>query len=325
MRVHKWLGAVFLAAAGFAQAQPASTSSPYPSQPVKLIVPWPPGGGVDTSARIVSVPLGQRLGQTIVIENRPGAGGNIGTEIAARAKPDGYTLLMGSISPNAINVHLYSRLGFDPVKDFAPIGFVTSVPNILVVPASSPHASGQALLDYAKANPGKLNYGSAGVGSSQHLAAAMLIGATGIQVVHVPYKGTAPAEQDLIGGFVSMMLDTTACLPFVAGGKMKALAVASKARNPALPSVPTFDELGVPGVYSSSWYGLLAPAGTPPVVIARVNAELNAVLASPETRKRIADFGGEPGGGTPEEFGRFMAAETARYAGIVKASGAKVE
>jgi tripartite-type tricarboxylate transporter receptor subunit TctC len=232
---------------------------------------------------------------------------------------------MGSISPNAINVHLYSRLGFDPAKDFAPIGFVTSVPNILVVPGTSPHASARDLIAYGKANPGKLNYGSGGVGSSQHLAAAMLIAATGIQIVHVPYKGTAPAEQDLIGGFVSMMLDTTACLPFVAAGKMKALAVASKARNPALPNVPTFDEIGVAGVYSSSWYGLLAPVGTPREVIERVNAELNAVLKSPETRKRLADFGGEPGGGTPEEFGRFMAAETARYAGIVKASGAKVE
>ena len=328
MGIRKQLGAALLAAVSaaavsfVAQAQPASS---YPSQPVKLIVPWPPGGGVDTSARIVSVPLGQRLGQTVVIENRPGAGGNIGTEIAARAKPDGYTLLMGSISPNAINVHLYSRLGFDPVKDFAPIGFVTSVPNILVVPANSPHADGNALIAFAKANPGKLNYGSAGVGSSQHLAAAMLIGATGIQIVHVPYKGTAPAEQDLIGGFVSMMLDTTACLPFVAGGKMKAFAVAAKARNPALPAVPTFDEIGVPGVYSSSWYGLLAPAGTPREIVERVNAELNAVLESPETRKRLADFGGEQGGGTPEEFGRFMASETARYADIVKASGAKVE
>src|SRR3954469_22705318 len=235
-----WLFALIVLA-GAAHAQS------YPSQPIRLIVPWPPGGGVDTSARIISVPLAQRLGQSIVIENRPGAGGNIGTEIAARAKPDGYTLLMGSISPNAINVHLYSRLGFDPVKDFAPIGFVTSVPNILVVPANSPHADGNALIAFAKANPGKLNYASAGVGSSQHLAAAMLIAATGAQIVHVPYKGTAPAEQDLMGGFVGMMLDTTACLPFVAGGRMKALAVASKSRNPALPEVPTFDELGVAG------------------------------------------------------------------------------
>ena len=303
----------------------AANSQPYPAQPIRLIVPWPPGGGVDTSARIVAQPLGARLGQNIVIENRPGAAGNIGTEAAAKAKPDGYTLLMGSSSPNAINVHLYSRLGFDPVKDFMPIGFVTSVPNILVVPGNSPHASAKALLEFAKTNPGKLNYASAGVGSSQHLAAAMLIASTGIQIVHVPYKGTSPAEQDLVGGFVSMMLDTTACLPFVAAGRMKALAVASKARNPALPEVPTFDELGVPGVYSSAWYGLLAPAGTPKEIVERVNRELNAVLQSAETRKRMVDFGGEQGGGTPEEFGKFMASETLRYADIVKASGAKVE
>src|SRR3954467_2461738 len=165
----KFWPALLVVLAGAAQAQG------YPSQPIRLIVPWPPGGGVDTSARIVAQPLGARLGQNIVIENRPGAAGNIGTEAASKAKPDGYTLLMGSSSPNAINVHLYSRLGFDPVKDFVPIGFVTSVPNILVVPANSPHADGNALIAFAKANPGKLNYGSAGVGSSQHLAAAMLI------------------------------------------------------------------------------------------------------------------------------------------------------
>ena len=315
----KILAVVLLVLAGTAQAQN------YPSQPIRLIVPWPPGGGVDTSARIIAQPLGVRLGQNIVIENRPGAAGNIGTAAAAQAKPDGYTLLMGSSSPNAINVHLYSRLGFDTEKDFVPIGYVTAVPNVLVVPGSSEHASAKGLLDFAKANPGKLNYGSAGVGSSQHLAAAMLVAATGIQIVHVPYKGTAPAEQDLMGGFVSMMLDTTACLPFVAGGKMKALAVASRQRNPALPNVPTFDELGVTGVYSSAWYGLLAPAGTPREVVERVNRELNAVLQSAETRKRMVDFGGEQGGGTPEDFGKFMASETLRYAAIVKASGAKVE
>src|SRR5262245_52178608 len=187
-----------------------------------MIVPWPPGGGVDTSARIIAQPFAERLGQSIVIDNKPGAGGNIGTEQAARAKPDGYTLLMGSVSPNAINVHLYSRLGFDPLKDFAPIAFVTSVPNILVGPANSKANSALELINEAKANPGKLNYGSAGVGSSQHLAASMLITAAGINIVHVPYKGTSAAEADLIAGHVALMLDTTACLPFVAAGRMKA-------------------------------------------------------------------------------------------------------
>jgi tripartite-type tricarboxylate transporter receptor subunit TctC len=297
----------------------------YPAQPIKLIVPWPPGGGVDTSARIISQPLSERLGQSIVIDNRGGAGGNIGTELAARAKPDGYTLLMGSVSPNAINIHLYPRLGFDPVKDFTPIVYVTTVPNILVVPGNAQANTALELIAHAKANPGKVNYGSGGVGSSQHLAAAMLIAATGINIVHVPYKGTSPAETDLMAGHVSMMLDTTACLPFVAAGRMKALAVASKARNPALPNVPTFDEIGIPGVYSSSWYGILAPAGVPSEVVSRINSEVNAILKTPEMRKRLADFGGEIGGGSADDFARFMASETARYADIVKASGAKVE
>ena len=314
-----------LLAAALIACATAAHPQAYPSGPIKLIVPWPPGGGVDTSARIIAQPLSQRLGQSIVVDNRPGAGGNIGTAAAAAAKPDGYTLLMGSVSPNAINVHLYSRLGFDPAKDFAPIVFLTLVPNILVVPANSPANSAHELIKLAKDNPGKINYGSGGVGSSQHLAAAMFIKSTGVDIVHVPYKGTAPAEADLIAGHISMLLDTTACLPFVAAGKMKALAVASKARNPALPNVPTFDELGIPGVLSASWYGLMAPAGTPRAVIDKINSEVNALLRTPEMRKRLADFGGEVGGGTPEDFGRFMAGETARYADIVKASGAKVD
>jgi tripartite-type tricarboxylate transporter receptor subunit TctC len=316
----RWLAAALLLLfAASARAQG------YPTQPIRLIVPWPPGGGVDTSARIISQPLSERLGQSIVIDNRGGAGGNIGTELAARAKADGYTLLMGSVSPNAINIHLYPRLGFDPVKDFTPIVFVTTVPNILVVPGNAKVETAQELIAYARANPGKVDYGSGGVGSSQHLAAAMLIAATGISIVHVPYKGTSPAETDLMAGHVSMMLDTTACLPFVSAGRMKALAVASKARNPALPNVPTFDEIGIPGVYSSSWYGILAPAGVPSEVVSRINSEVNAILKTPEMRKRLADFGGEAGGGSPEDFAKFMASETSRYAGIVKASGAKVE
>jgi tripartite-type tricarboxylate transporter receptor subunit TctC len=319
MTKSKWLALILFASTGLAQAQT------YPSQPIRLIVPWPPGGGVDTMARIVATPLAQRLGQPVVIDNRPGAGGNIGTEQAARAKPDGYTLLMGSISPNAINVHLYSRLAFNPIKDFAPIVFVSSVPNILVVPAFSPATSAQELIALAKANPGKINYGSGGVGSSQHLAAAMFIAATKVDIVHVPYKGTAPAEADLVAGHVSMMLDTTTCLPFVAAGKMKALAVASKARNPALRDVPTFDELGIPGVHSSSWYGLMAPAGTPPDIVDRLNAEVNAILRTPEATKRLIEFGAEIGGGTPSEFASFIDSEINRYAEIVKASGAKLD
>ncbi len=313
--------------AGFvpAPAPAQDAAANYPSQPIKLMVPWPAGGGVDTTARIVSDLLGHRLGHPFVIDNRAGAGGNIGTELAARQKPDGYNLLMSSISPNAVNASLYSKLGFDPVKDFEPVIYVSAVPNILVVPGDSPFKTVKDVLDAARANPGKLNYASGGIGSSQHLAAVQFASAAKIDIVHVPYKGTAPAEADLAAGHVSLMLDTTTCLPFIASGKMRALAVASKKRNPALPDVPTFDEVGLPGVYASSWYGLSAPAGTPRAIIAKLNAEANAVLRSPEFQKRMLAFGAEVGGGTPEEYGRFMASETKRYAEIVRISGVKLD
>jgi len=319
-KLHACLAALLLAAATGAGAQGA-----YPSQPIKLMVPWPPGGGVDTTARMISEPLAQRLGQPIVIDNRGGAGGNIGTEMATRMKADGYNLLMGSISPNAVNVHLYGRLGFDPLKDFTPIVYVSSVPNILVVPANSPFKTVKDVVDFAKANPGKLNYASGGVGSSQHLAAVQFMQVAKVDLLHVPYKGTAPAEADVVAGHVSLMLDTTTCLPFIAGGKMRALAVASKKRNPALPNVPTFDEEGLPGIYASSWYGLMAPAGLPKPVLDKLNAEANAVLKSPDFQKRMVDFGAEIGGGTPEDFGNFIASEIKRYESIVKASGARLE
>lgn len=322
-KLHACMAAVLLALSTAAAAQGAAAS--YPSQPIKLMVPWPPGGGVDTTARMLAEPLSQRLGQSIVVDNRGGAGGNIGTELAARSKPDGYNLLMGSISPNAVNVHLYSRLGFDPIKDFAPVVYVSSVPNILVVPVSSPARSVKDLIEMARANPGKLNYGSGGVGSSQHLAAVQFMAAAKVDIVHVPYKGTSPAEADLVAGHISLMLDTTTCLPFIAGGKLRALAVASKKRNPALPNVPTFDEAGLPGVYASSWYGLMAPAGTPRPIIDRLNAEANAVLKSPDMQRRMTDFGAEVGGGSPEDFAGFISSEIKRYESIVRLSGAKFD
>jgi len=319
------MAAVLFAGFGPTLAPAQDAAANYPSQPIKLMVPWPAGGGVDTTARIVSDMLGHRLGHPFVIDNRAGAGGNIGTELAALQKPDGYNLLMSSISPNAVNASLYSKLGFDPVKDFEPVIYVSAVPNILVVPGDSPFKTAKDVIDAARANPGKLNYASGGIGSSQHLAAVQFASAAKIDIVHVPYKGTAPAEADLAAGHVSLMLDTTTCLPFVASGKMRALAVASKKRNPALPDVPTFDEVGLPGVYASSWYGLSAPAGTPKAIIAKLNAEANAVLKSPEFQKRMLAFGAEVGGGTPEEYGRFMASETRRYAEIVRISGVKLD
>jgi tripartite-type tricarboxylate transporter receptor subunit TctC len=303
----------------------AQSATNYPNQVIRLMVPWPAGGGVDTTARMIAEPLGKRLGQSIVIENRAGAGGNIGTDIAARSKPDGYNLLMGSISPNAINVHLYPKLPFDLIKDFTPITFVSSLPIFLVVPVNSPIKSVADLLAMAKANPGKLTFGSAGVGSSQHLAAVQFMGATNVDMMHVPYKGTAPAEADLMAGHISVMFDTATAIPFITGGKLKALAVMSKKRNPVLPNVPTFDEAGLPDLYASSWYGLMGPAGMPPTIVNKLNAELNEALRSPEVQKRMHDLGAEIGGGTPAEFANFIQSEIARYAEIVKRSGAKFE
>ena len=316
-----WLAALALVFAGIAHAQT------YPHQSIKLIVPWPPGGGVDTSARLTSQPLGARLGQAIVIENKPGAGGNIGTEGFIRAAPDGYTLLMASVSPNAINPNIYQgKLGFDPIKDFTPIILVASVPNVLVVPGNSPYNTVADLLKAAREKPGKLNYGSAGVGSSQHLAAELFKSlAGGLDIVHVPYKGTSAAEADLVAGHIDLVLDTTTCLPFIAAGKMKALAVASKQRNPALPNVPTFDEAGIAGVYSGAWYGYMGPANMPREVVMKLNTELNAVLKSDDMKKRMTEFGAEIGGGTPEEFGSSVAAEIKRYGPIVKTAGVKIE
>jgi tripartite-type tricarboxylate transporter receptor subunit TctC len=261
----------------------AQTNANYPNQPIRLMVPWPAGGGVDSTARMIAEPLAKRLGQPIVIENRAGAGGNIGTEMAARTKPDGYNLLMGSITPNAINVHLYPKLPFDLIKDFTPITFVSSLPIFLVVPVNSSIKSVAELITFAKANPGKITYGSAGVGSSQHLAAVQFMGATKVDMMHVPYKGTAPAEADLMAGHISVMFDTATAIPFINGGKLKALGVMSKKRNPALPNVPTLDEAGLPDLYASSWYGLMGPAGMPPSIVNKLNAELNAPLRSPPT------------------------------------------
>ncbi len=304
-----------------AQTIPAN----YPNQSIKLMVPWPAGGGVDTTARMIADPLAKRLGQPIVIDNRGGAGGNIGTEMAARSKPDGYNLLMGSITPNAINIHLYPKLTFDPIKDFTPITFVSSLPIFVVVPISSSIKTVADLLQAAKTSPGKLTYGSAGVGSSQHLAAVQFMAATKVEMLHVPYKGTAPAETDLMAGHISVMFDTATSIPFIHAGKLRALGVMSKKRNPALPNIPTLDEAGLLNLYASSWYGLMGPAGMSPVLVSKINAELNEVLRLPEVQKRMYDLGAEIGGGTPIEFANFIQSEINRYSEIVKFSGAKFD
>lgn len=310
-----------MACVGMAWAQ-----SDYPSRPIKLIVPWPAGGGVDTSARIFAQPLSERLGQPIVIENKGGAGGNVGTAVAAHEKPDGYTLLMASFSPNSVNIHLYSKLDFDPRKDFDGVAFGYTVPSFLVVPANSPFKTAQDVIAYAKANPGKLNFGSSGIGSSQHLATIMLQMSTGIDAVHVPFKGTAPAETALLAGQVDFMLDPPTCFPHIRAGKLRALAVGSPERNPAMPDVPTLDELGIPGVHTAVYYGFMAPAGMPKPIIARLNREINGLLQTEAIRDRINKMGGMITIAPPEDFLKYTNSEIERWGDIVKRSGApKIE
>ena len=316
--VRAFIGAAMLAVATVAGAQPA-----YPSRPIKLIVPWPPGGGVDTAARILSQGLGERLGQPVVVDNKPGVAGNLGTAAGAREAPDGYTLIMGSLSPNSVNPYLYSKLGFEPIKDFEYVGLAYIVPSFLVVPASSPANSAKDLVALAKASPGKLNFGSGGVGSSQHLFSVMFNTSTGIQTVHVPYKGTAPAENGLIAGEIDYMVDPPTALPFVEAGRLKALAVASATRSPALPNVPTLDEVGIPNVHTSTWYGILAPAGTPKPIVDRLNREINAVLKTPDIQARLLKNAAQSYDWTPEQFTKFAKEELERYKEVVRASGAK--
>ena len=288
-----------------------------------MIVPWPPGGGVDTAARLIAEPLGERLGQPIYIENKPGVAGNLGTALFVKEPADGYTILMGSLSPNAVNPHLYSKLGFDPVKDFEFVALMYYVPSFLVVPTNSPANSAQELVAIAKKSPGKLNFGSGGVGSSQHLFGVMFNTATKIDSVHVAYKGTAPAETALVAGEIDYMVDPPTALPFVTAGRLKALAVASKQRSVALPDVPTLDELGIPGVHTSTFYGIMAPAGTPKAIVDRLNKEINAILQTPDMQARLAKNAAQSHNWSPEEFGKFVKEEIERYREIVVLSGAK--
>jgi tripartite-type tricarboxylate transporter receptor subunit TctC len=308
--------AALMMAAGMAQAQS------YPTKPIKLIVPWPAGGGVDTSARLIAEPLSQRLGQPIIIENKPGAAGNIGTALAAKEKPDGYTLLQASLSPNAVNPHLYKSLGFDPVNDFEFVARVYTVPSFLVVPSASPAKSAQELVAIARKEPGKLNFGSGGVGSSQHLFGVMFNKSANIDVVHIPYKGTSPAEAALVGGQVDYMLNPPTALAFVSAGKLKALGVASPTRNAAMPDLPTLDEQGIPNVYTSTFYGVMAPAKTPKEIVDRLNKEIVAILATDEMKARLAKLAADPGTESPAEFKKFVLGEIERYGEIVKLSGA---
>ena len=314
--------AVFLPAAwsggAFAQA--------FPSKPVKLVIPFPPGGSLDAVGRAIADKLTQMWGQSVVVDNKPGAGGNIGADFVAKSAPDGYTVVMGALSTHAVNPSLYPKMPYDAVKDFAPISLVAITPNVLVVNPSLPVNSVKDLIAYAKANPGKLSFGSGSNGSAGHLAGELFKVDTGTDMVHIPFKGGAPALQALLAGDTQLMFDNLAnSMQQVKAGKLKALAVTTEKRSALVSDLPTMAESGVPGFDISTWFGIMAPAGTPPDVIAKWNTDLVKVLNSPDMRERMTAQGAEAAPDTPAEFSAFIARELAKYARIVKASGAKVD
>jgi len=315
----------FLAACAAVLFSGSAGAQDYPSRPVKIIVPFPAGGSNDIIARIVAQKLTERNGQTFLVENRGGAGGNIGAETVATAEPDGYTLLLTAPPPLTINGSLYKKLPFDPAKAFAPVALIASVPIVLVVNPSVPAKNVGELIALAKAKPGTLNFGSSGIGSTNHLAGELLKSVAGIDIVHVPYRGAAPAMNDLLAGQIPFMFDNMpAVLPQVQGKAINAIAVAGARRAEALPDVPVVAET-IPGFEASSWFGLVAPAKTPRPALAKLSGELEAILKMADVKKRLAELGAEPGTVFGEAFGQFMTDETAKWGKIIKASGATVD
>jgi tripartite-type tricarboxylate transporter receptor subunit TctC len=308
----------------FACATLPALGQTYPNRPIKLIAPFPAGGPVDVMARLAADGLSQNLG-TVVVENRPGAGGTLGSRFAATAEPDGYTLLFGSSTTMAAGPALYKNPGYDPIKSFAPVAMISSVPFALVVAPSLPVKDVADLIAYAKQHPGKLNYG-APTGALPHLTAEMFKTAAGIDMVHVPYKGAANAITDLLGGQIDLAFEPySVLLAHIHERRVRALAVTGPARSAALPDVPTMIESGLAGFTSISWSGVLAPIGTPAEIVAKLNAAVNAGIAAPDTHARLARLGAEPMTGTPEDFARLIAAETPKWAAVVKAAGIRLE
>jgi tripartite-type tricarboxylate transporter receptor subunit TctC len=305
-------------AALIAAAPAAHAQSSYPERPIRMIVPFAPGGGSDISARTMSNELGAALGTTIVVDNRPGAGSIIGTDLATKATPDGYTTLLGNISMT-FNAALYKKLPYNALRDLAPISLATEQPNIIVVHPSLQAKSFQEFVALARAQPGKLNFGSAGLGSGTHLAMEMLIMSQKIQLTHIPYKGTGPAVAALLGNEINTFMSTFAsALPHVKAGRLRALAVTTRTRAKPLPDVPTVEQSGVPGFEYATWYGVLAPAGTPKPILARLNKAIVGVLSAPAMKERYANLGVEATPTTPEEFSRHFKTETDKWAKVVR-------
>jgi tripartite-type tricarboxylate transporter receptor subunit TctC len=306
-------------------ASPAFAAD-YPIKPIRIVVPFSAGGTSDFLARAIAAKLDGALGQTVIIDNKPGAGGNIGSDAVAKADPDGYTLLLGTVGTHAINSSLYKKMPYDAMKDFAPVTLVAEVPNMLVVHPSVPAKSVQELLALAKAKPGSLTFASSGNGSSIHLSGELFKSLAGVDMLHIPYKGSSPAVSDLLGGQVNMMFDNMpSSLPHVKAGKLRALAVTSAKRSPAMPDLPTLAETGITGYDAAAWFGVLAPAGTPPDVIKKLNTEIVKVLNMPEVAARLSVQGAVPTTNTPEQFAAYIKSETAKWAKVVKASGAQID
>jgi tripartite-type tricarboxylate transporter receptor subunit TctC len=326
MPVHVARGFVLALVALFALSAPLAAQT-YPERVVRIVNPFPPGGSVDTMARILAQKLSDNLGQQFIVENRAGAGGNTGAEGVAKAEPDGYTLLFTAPGPLVINQNLYSKgLPFDPAKDFAPVALFATAPIVLMVHPSLPANNVQELIALAKKEPGKVNFASAGNGSTNHLSGELFKRMANIDIVHVPYRGAGPAMNDLVGGHVQMFFDLLpSSLQQINGGKVRGLANAGAKRPTALPDLPTVAEQGLPGFDSSSWFGLVAPAKTPPAVLAKLSDEVAKILKTPEMIKRIHELGCEPGSVFGREFGAFMQAETTKWGEVIKASGAKAD
>ena len=321
---------VHCAAAGLAAAlivvAAGTAAQGYPSKPIRLIVPFPPGGATDILGRIIGQKLGESLGQQVVVENRPGANGTIGAELAAKAAPDGYTLLIGQAGNLTINVTLQGKLPYDPVKDFAPVTLVASTPNLLVVHPSLPVRSVKDLIALAKARPGAINYASAGNGSPGHLAAELLKKMAGINMVHIPYKGAAPALTDVVAGQASLYFTSPiSAQALVKAGRLRAVAVTSARRSAALPNMPTIAEAGFPEFDLTSWWGMLAPAGVPRDIINRLHTETVRILNQPGVKERLDALGADAVSNTPEEFAAYIKSETAKWARIVRESGARID
>jgi tripartite-type tricarboxylate transporter receptor subunit TctC len=304
----------------------AAYAQPYPSKPIHFIVPYPAGGPLDTVARLLGQKVSESVHQPVVVENKPGAGGNIGADYVAKAAPDGYTILMGAVATHAINPTLYRNIPYDPVKDFAPVTEVAWTPNVLVVNPSLPVSNVKEFIAYAKAHPGELNFGSGSTGSAGHLAGELFKTMAGVQMVHVPYKGAGPAMQDLIGGQIQLMFDNLASsLGQVRAGKVRALAVTTAKRSTLAPELPTIAESGLPGFDISTWFGIFAPGGTPQPVVQRLHDAFVAALHAPDVQATMKKMGAEPVGNTPEEFAAYIRSEARKYAKVIEASGAKVD